>query len=604
MHHLDLIILCGIVVAGFICQWLAWRLKVPAILFLLIAGIAGGPVLGWIKPDELLGELLVPFVSIAVAVILFEGALTLKFAELRGHGAVVRNLVSVGVVVTWIVSGLAAYVVLGWDLYLAALFGAIVTVSGPTVIMPLLRTVRPKAPVSGILRWESILIDPLGAILGLLVFEFVVASQASTGFVQALSTLFVMAFGGTLVGAVGGYLYGLAIRHRTIPDYLRDFSALAAVLVVFAAAEWIRSESGLLAVTVMGVWLANMRDVELEDVLGFKESLTLLLVAGLFIVLAARLDIDALMAIGWGAVVVLFILQLLAGPVRAILSSVGGGLSWREQAFLGWVFPRGIVAAAISSLFALRLEADGFAGADRLVPLVFTIIIGTVVIQSLTAGLMARLLRVAEPAPNGVLIVGANRAALAFAEALHKAGLAVMVADSHWANVQKARMLGIRTFFGSAVSSYAESHMDLAGIGNLVAMSRRAGLNELACVKYARDFGRDHVFTVGDHRKDQHEKHGISGEQIGRLLFGGEQRLADLLNLLGGNHEIRVTELSEAFGAEQHREQYPEQRLMFAVDPDGKLHLPVADGEIRPEERWKVAALVPARDDDNGERRD
>lgn len=593
MHAHDVVTFCGILAAGFACQWLAWRVRVPAILFLLLTGILAGPVFGLLDPDALLGDLMVPIVSVAVAIILFEGSLTLEFSELRGHGAVVRNLVTFGVVITWVASGLAAHYLLGWDIYLAALFGAIVTVSGPTVVMPLLRTVRPVESVGSILRWEAILIDPLGAILGLLVFDFIVASQATEGLLQAVITVTVMVAAGTSIGAIGGYLLGIAIRRRTIPDYLRPYAGLAAALAVFAAADAVRGESGLLAVTIMGIWLANMRDVHLDDVLSFKESLTLVLVASLFILLAARLDLGDLWVIGWGAVGVLLTLQLIAGPVRALLCSIGSPLSLRERLFLGWVFPRGIVAAAISALFALRLEQNGYAGANSLVPLVFTIIIGTVVIQSLSTGVIAKVLKVAQPPPTGVLIVGANLAARTVAKGLQDAGLRVVVADTHWASIRDARMLGIETFFGSAVSGYAEDNIDLAGIGNLLAMSRRPGLNELACTRYADEFGRDHVFTLRSHGEGEHDKHKVSGETVGRTLWGGARTVEELLVSLHKGGTLKLTELTDEFGFDEYRQQHPESTPVFAIDAAKKIRFPVEDEPFTPGTGWIVSSLIP-----------
>ena len=593
MHGHEVLILCGIVVAGFICQYLAWRVRLPAILFLLIAGLVGGPLLGWVDADALFGDLLVPIVSIAVAIILFEGSLTLKVSELGGHGMVVRNLVTVGVIITWVTAGLSAYYLLGWDPYLSALFGAIVTVSGPTVVVPLLRAVRPTHSVGSVLKWESILIDPLGAILGLLVFEFVVASQASEGLQQALLTLAIMVLAGTAAGAIGGYLLGLALRKRQIPDFLREFGALAAVLLVFACAEAIRGESGLLAVTVMGVWIANMRDVDIEDVLGFKENLTLLLVSGLFILLASRLNVEALMAVSGGALGVLLILQFVAGPLRAFVSSIGSEMQLRERLFLGWVFPRGIVAAAISALFALRLERNGYEGASNLVPIVFAVIIGTVVIQSLSTRVVAKLLGVSEPEPTGVLVVGANRLAIALAKAIMDAGLRVVIADSRWASIRNARMHGIPTYYGSPVSGYADSNLDITGVGNLLAVSQRAGLNELACIRYAREFGRDHVFTLGDVGTDRHEKHKVSGEQVGRVLFEGKTALRDLSTELGRGAEFKTTVLREEFDFDAYKAMNPESRIVFAIDSAGKIRFPVSDEALEPTVGWSVTSLIP-----------
>lgn len=595
MHANDLALICGVIAAGFACQWLAWRAKVPAILFLLLTGVAAGPILGVLDADALFGDLLVPVVSIAVAIILFEGSLTLRFRELRGHGTVVTNLVTFGAVITWVVAGLAAWAILGWDPYLAALFGAIVTVSGPTVVMPLLRTVRPNASVASVLRWEAILIDPLGALLALVVFEFIIAAQASEGMLHALRTFGVALAAGSVLGAAGGQLLGMAIRARKIPDFLRNYAGLAAALAIFAAAEAVRGESGLLAVTVMGVWLANMRQVELQDVLSFKESLTLVLVAGLFIVLAARLDVSKLYTLGSGALLVFAVIQLIGGPLRIFFSALNSKLNLREKCFLGWVFPRGIVAAAISSIFALRLEERGMQDADSLVPLVFMIIIGTVVLQSISARPMARWLHVAEPSPTGVLIVGANRAAIMIAEALRDLDIRVLITDSHWASIREARMRGINTFYGSAVSGYSDDNLQLTGLGNLLAMSRRPGLNELACMRFSHDFGRDHVFTVKSVQEGEHGKHKVSGESIGRVLFNGELSLEKLIGKVLEGHEIVLTELTDEYSFDAYQEAQADSVFVFFLDPRGRVRFPVGDEKVTPGPDWKVAALRKPR---------
>ncbi len=585
--------LCGIVFVGLICQWTAWRLKVPAILFLLLAGIAAGPVFGLLDSQALLGDLLTPFVSIAVAIILFEGSLTLKLPEIRGHGSVVRNLVTAGVVVSWVCGGLAAYLILGLDPYLAALFGAIVTVSGPTVVMPLLRSIRPSTTVASVLRWESILIDPIGAILALLVFDVILAVQGSADIVHVAKALAAIIVVGTGAGIAGGQLLGLAFRHRLIPDLLREYTALGFVLAVFALAEALQSESGLLAVTLMGIWVGNMKHVEIEDVLSFKETVTVLLISGLFIILAAQLDLGALMSLGGGALAILAVLQFAAGPLRAFISSAGSTLSFRERLFVGWVFPRGIVAAAISSLFALRLGEIGYPGADVLVPLVFSIIIGTVIIQSVTAKPVANLLGVSAPEPTGVLVVGANQVARLVAKSLHDAGKTVVVADSHWASIRKARMLGLPVFYGSPVSRYAEDNLDLAGIGTLLATSRRPGLNELACTRFAADFGRDHVFVISNRSEASHEKHAVSGATAGRVLFDGDQTIDALLARIRKGEQSKTTELSDEYGYAKYLEEHPERLILFVIDNQGLVRFPVHDADFAPVTGWRVVALAP-----------
>ncbi|MEL7184989.1 MAG: sodium:proton antiporter [Pseudomonadota bacterium] len=588
----DFLVLSGILVAGFACQWIAWRIKLPSILLLLVTGMALGPWLGWLQPERVFGDLLEPIVSLAVAVILYEGALTLKLSEIRGHGKVVRNLVTVGVVITWIIATVSARWLLGWDLLLAALFGAVVTVSGPTVILPLIRSIRPTKAVSNVLRWEGILVDPLGAILAVLVFDFIVVTQTAATTTQLYTTFGLIVAGGTILGVAAGQLFAIVLRKHWLPDYLRDYAALAMVILVFAVAESMAHESGLLAVTVMGVWQANLKNLDLDDILDFKESLTLVLVASLFIVLAARIDFDALLALGGGAIGILLILQILAGPARALACSIGSELRWQERLFLGWIFPRGIVAAAVSALFALRLESMGYPGAEKLVPLVFTVILGTVVIQSLSGRVVANGLGIANPEPNGVLIVGANQLALFYANALHKTGHRVLVASMSWDGISKARMAGIPVFYGSAVSSYAERHMDLLGLGKLLAISYRPGLNELACVKFRYEFGRNSVYTIRQDDERGHEKHQISGEAAGSLLFGGEKSMTDMKSIISGTVDTATTELTDNYSFADYLEDHPNRIVLFVTTSDNRIEF-VTDASgtgIGPGDR--VTALI------------
>lgn len=591
----QLLTLSGILVVGFFCQWIAWRIKLPSILFLLFAGIMLGPTLGWLNPDAVFGELLEVFISLAVAVILYEGSMTLKFSEIRGHGAVVRNLVTLGVGITWLVATLAAKYILGWETMLAALFGAIVTVSGPTVIAPLLRSIRPTRTLASIFRWEGILVDPVGAILAVLVFDFIIVSQTAAGVEHVFATFGIIVITGAVLGALAGYAFSIALRRHWLPDYLRDYAALAIVLFVFALSETVESESGLLAVTVMGVWQANMRDIDLEDILDFKESLTLVLVAGLFIVLAARIEFRELGALGIGAIGLLLTLQLVAGPLRALVCSIGSNLNLRERLYLGWLFPRGIVAAAVSALFALRLENANFPGADKLVPLVFIVIVGTVIIQSLSGRLVARWLGVIDPEPNGVLVVGANPVALTYAEALHKAGRRVLVASMGWDGVSQARMKGLPVYYGSPVSDYAERHLELIGLGHLLALSHRPGLNELACVKYRYEFGRKSVYTMPQKEEKSHQKHQISGERAGRVLYDGAHSISEMAQIISGNVEIKSTEITSEFTVDDYCTSYPERVPLFVTTASGRLQFPTDKDKVTASEGSVITALVPVR---------
>ena len=466
--------LAAIGVLGIGCQWLSWWARLPAILFLLIIGIIAGPVFGFINPDKLFGELLFPIISLSVAVILFEGSLTLKFEEIRGLGHTVRNLITIGAIITWFVIAISAHYLLNFSFELAFLFGAVVIVTGPTVIIPMLRAVRPNAKITNVLRWEGIVIDPLGALLAVLVFDFIISGQQNYAVSSAVLTFSKIIFFGSLIGFVCGWVLGELLRKHLIPQYLRNVITLIVVFAVFVLSDIIEHESGLLAVTIMGMTMANMKDMDIDDILDFKESLSLLLISGLFIILAARIEFYQLIEIGWPALGVLAIAMLVARPLSVFVSSIGSDLTLSEKLIISWIGPRGIVAAAVSALFAIKLEKEGFPDAGLLVPLTFLIIIGTVVIQSATSKYLAAFLKVREPPPTGVLIIGAGNVARAIGKALQQHGFKVVLTDSTWENTSLARMEGLDTYYGNPISEHADRNLNLLGLGKVLAMSGRA----------------------------------------------------------------------------------------------------------------------------------
>jgi NhaP-type Na+/H+ or K+/H+ antiporter len=385
--------LAAVLVLGVGAQWLSWRLKQPSILPLLILGIVAGPVTGLLEPDRMFGDLLFPMVSLGVALVLFEGGLTLRLRDLRGHGTAVTNLVSWGALLNWLLIAAGSHYIAGLPGDMAMLFAALVIVTGPTVINPLLRTMRAENGVSQVLKWEGILIDPVGALLAVLVFQYLLTGQGSL-------LLFAESIGaGTITGIAGAWTLGQVLKRHWVPEYLLNVLTLAWVVLVFAGSDALAHESGLLAVTIMGVMLANMRDVVVSDILSFKESLSILIISMLFVILGARVDPRAIIDTGWQGVTVLLVV-LAARPVVVWLSTLGSSYSWQQKALIAWVAPRGIVAAAVSSLFAIRLEETGHAGASTLVALTFLVIIATVLLQSVSAKPVTRALGSLKPSPT------------------------------------------------------------------------------------------------------------------------------------------------------------------------------------------------------------
>ena len=577
-----------------VSQWIAWWLRLPAILFLLVSGLVAGPAFHLVQPDKLFGDLLFPFVSLSVGVILFEGAMTLKFRDLAGTGSTVRNLVTFGALVTWFITSLAAYYLMHFDIKLAFLFGALVVVTGPTVVVPMLRSVRPKPKIANILRWEGILIDPLGALLAVLAFDFYVSVETATAF-RAIA----LHFGEIVsVGAVLGISAGLALaqllKRYWIPDYLRSVITLLLVFVVFALAEAVNAESGLLAVTVFGITLANVPDVEIDDILDFKESLSLLLISALFIILAARIDPARLLAAGAGTVALLAVVMFVARPVAVFLSTLGSDLTWREQTLVAWIGPKGIVCAAVASLFELRLEAMGIQQAGLFVPMVFMIIIGTVAIQSLSAKYVAAWLGVRDPAPTGLLIAGAGEVARAIGKALRDLDFKVTLTDSDYENIRAARMEGLDTFYGNPVSDHADRHMDLSGLGRLLAMSGHANQDVLTIMNFRSVFGANNVYELPTSAEQAvAAKHTVAGRYRGKRLFGEEINYNRLAGWLRRGAEIKATTLTEQFGFEEfvaaNEGRYV---LLFGVDASGRLRVFTGDKDLEPVADWIIVSLI------------
>jgi len=585
--------LSGVALVSLVCQLTAWRLRLPAILFLLLAGILLGPVFGLLQPDAFLGDLLFPLVSVCVALILFEGSLTLKFEQLKETGSVVRRLVTVGALVTWGVITAACHWLIELDLALSALFGALVVVTGPTVVVPMLRTLRATQRISKVLRWEGILIDPIGALLAVLVYEWIVAQSAGgNGFSAGLWIFVEVIAVGAIAGVAGGALMATALRRHWIPEYLEVLASLALVLVAFTVSNELVHESGLLTVTVMGIWLANAKGVDIEEILVFKEHLSVLLISGLFILLAARVDLGALLALGWPALALLAVIQFVARPLAVWVSSIGSELTWNERALVAWIGPRGIVAAAVSALFALRLEKAGYEDAALVSALTFAVIIGTVVFQSATARRMAQLLGVTEPERRGVLLIGANAVARSLAEVLQKLEVPLLIVDTHWDSIRQARMKGLRTLRGNPLSTHFDDNLDLAGLGTLVTLTPERERNALLNKHFQRDFPAHRIFSVRNERSGANERLQISSAHEGLLMGAEGMTFSKLSSLISQGARFKATTLSEGFGFEQWQQEAGKNRVpMLALTPERRVRVFSPAQKLEPVADWTVIYL-------------
>lgn len=564
--------LAGIIILGIFAQWFAWRVKIPAILPLIVIGLLVGPLSTLFTADgsKLIspifqvagenevgrglfpGESLFYFVSLAIGVILFEGGLTLQFREVRETQRSILRLISLGSLITFVGGGLAAHYImdLGWSI--SFLFAGLIIVTGPTVIAPILQNIPLNRNVSTVLKWEGILIDPLGALVAVLVFEFISSTDHGIGFTgEALRTFVqIVIYGGTL-GFLAGYALFHIIKRELVPHYLLNVFILAYVLFIFVLSDQLAHESGLLAVVVMGLVLANKDVPRIKEILSFKESLSVLLISILFILLAANMNMSELRLLteDWRPLALFGCVILVLRPLSVFISTARGNLSVNEKLFISWVGPRGIVAAGIASLFGLKLAADGVPGAEYITPLVFMIVLGTVLINATTARLVARLLKVIQDTSSGVLVLGANDFAITISEYLKEQGREVFLVDSNSSNIRRARERGLRGIVGNIYNSDLSDEYDLLDVGYMLALTGSNDVNSYAINRYEDIFGERgahrlitaeemkspgatadnvHIFSHTDDFINLSEAHREAGEIHERELYS-QRELLDLL---------------------------------------------------------------------------
>ncbi|HET6384062.1 MAG TPA: cation:proton antiporter [Armatimonadota bacterium] len=593
-QHL-LVGITGILALGVGAHWIAWRLRLPPILLLLTVGVVAGPVTGFIHPRALLGNLLTPIVSSSVALILFEGGLRLKVSELARIGNVVRNLVLIGATVTWIVTALAARYVLRLDDGLAILVGAILVVSGPTVIAPLLRYVRPSTTIASVLRWESILIDPLGAVLAVLVYEALALGPIEQATARAAAIFIRIIFAGVVVGAGGAVMMIQPLKRYWIPDFLQNAVTLAAVVGVFTASNVLARDSGLLAVTIMGITLANQKQAPVRHIMEFKESLSILLVSSLFIVIASELKYRDFRYIGLRSLLFLAILILVARPLAVAISTIRSSLNWRERLYLACMCPRGVVAASVMSVFALRLAGPGDTQAAQLVPLAFVVVMGTVIIYGLAAAPMAHALKLALPNPQGTLIAGAGPVAQAIARSVHEQGFPTLLVDTNRANVNDAQLSGIPAYYGSILSEDLVDRIEMHGIGRLLALTSNDEVNSLAALHFIEIFGRAAVFQLPPQHTDESRRQSVAPHLRGRLLFGEGCTHAWLREQLEAGGVIKTTALTEAFDYRAFQARHGGAAVpLFLVSEGGSLNVFTTDQPLTPRPGQSIISLIPS----------
>ena len=497
--------LAGIIILGILAQWVAWKFKIPAILPLILIGLLVGPIAAaylsedgskWIEPiwngekGLFPGEGLYYFVSLAISIILFEGGLTLKRSEIKNVGPVITKLITVGAAITFFGAGILAHYIfhLSWDL--SFLFAGLIIVTGPTVITPILRNIPLKKDISTVLKWEGILIDPIGALVAVLVFEFISVGGGGGFTKTALIEFGKILLFGTTFGFTFAHALAFAVNKRLIPHYLLNVVSLSAVLLVFVESELFAHESGLLAVVVMGMVLGNGKLNNIKELLYFKESLSVLLISILFILLSANINIEDLMLLyTWKTASLFAIVVFVLRPLAVFVSTFKSKLKLNEKLFISWVGPRGIVAAGIASLFGSKLIKQGVEGAEYITPLVFMIVLGTVLLNATTARVFAKLVGVFLKKSDAILFVGASNPARLIASFLKAKGKRIILIDSNKNFVQQALDDDLEAFKVDVYDDELTDNIELNDVGYLIALTGSDMVNKHAINKFSPVFG-------------------------------------------------------------------------------------------------------------------
>ncbi|MGB2225826.1 MAG: cation:proton antiporter [Polaribacter sp.] len=504
--------LAGIIIFGILAQWVAWKFKIPAILPLILIGLLVGPVAAtflsedgtkWIEPiwngtkGLFPGDGLYSFVSLAISIILFEGGLTLKRNEIKNLGPVITKLITLGAAITFFAAGLAAHFIFGLSWQISLLFSALIIVTGPTVITPILRNIPLKKEVSAVLKWEGILIDPIGALVAVLVFEFI-SVGGDSGFTKtALIEFGKIILFGTTFGFTFAHALAFAINKKLIPHYLLNVVSLSTVLLVYVESDIFAHESGLLAVVVMGMVLGNSQLKNIKELLYFKESLSVLLISILFILLAANINFKELMLLyTWKTAALFGAVVFLIRPLAVFLSTAKSKLKFNEKLFISWVGPRGIVAAGIASLFGGKLLKMGVPGSEYITPMVFMIVLGTVLLNATTARLFAKLVGVFLKSSDAIMFVGASNAAQLIASYLKDKGKRVILIDSNQHFIQQALDADLEALRVNVYDDDLADNIELNDVGYLLAISGSDAVNQHALQRFSTDFGEHGAYKL------------------------------------------------------------------------------------------------------------
>ncbi len=552
-----LVSLALIPVLGILGQWIAWRTRLPSIIVLLFLGFLAGPILSILDTDLVFGDILYPLVSLLVSVIVFEGGLNLRIRDLKNIGASLFRLVLIAPLITISLMFFFTHFILGVSYELSLMFSALMVITGPTVIIPLLRHIKVSPKISSLIRWEGILIAPIGTFLIVLVYQSVFISTEHVLKITVLILIKTMAVS-TFIGLLGAYIIILCFKRQWVPDFLQELITLVMVFTTFIGSNFVQQDSGILTVVLMGIILANQQQISLQHVKVFKENLRILSISTLFIVLSSRLIFDDLISLlDLKHFLYLLSLIFIVRPVATFLSLVRTKLAFKERLLMAWIAPRGIVTASIASLFALRLVNLGVPQAETLVPLTFLVLIFTVVVYGFSLNPFIRMIKLEDNEKVGILIVGANKISVSIARLMSTIdNLDVTVVDSNRKRVQYARVDGVKALHTSVFSPRVLEDMQLGAYQYLLSLTENDEVNSLACIQYSEIVGPTHVFRFPPTSLNAPQAEGLKMVELGHNITNADFHY--FLSVFENNDSFRLINIIDTISMAEFNSQYGE----------------------------------------------
>ncbi len=587
------IMLIGLLGIG--AQWAAWRFRIPAIVLMSATGLLMGPVFGIINPEADFGELYGPIISAAVAIILFEGSLNLNFKELRGLGRPVFRISTVGAFIAWILGSLTAHYIAGLSWAVAFVIGGLFIVTGPTVIMPLLRQSKLKPRPAKILKWEGIIVDPIGALLAVFAFEIISYLTSHNPDGTALLLFFAASIFAAIFGWACGRGIGWMFESGHMPEFLKSPAIFVVVIACFTVADIVMHETGLLSVTAMGITLANMGINSVADMRHFKENMSILLISAIFIMLTASLKVDTLLHIFSPNIIGYVLLMMFAvRPLSIFLSTFKTDLSLNEKLLVGWIAPRGIVALTVSSYFAAILTDAGYQDASILTTLTFGLVIFTVIAHGFSIRWLAKKLHLSMEGRPGTLIIGSNPFTVELAKSLQKAKAPVIIVDGSWERLRYARKEGVPFYHGEMLSEQTEYNLDTIPYEYLLAATDFHSYNSLVCTTFMPEYGRTNVFKASPFTQGDGDSNDIVSKVGGRVLFNDKVTIDSLNDKIYNGYIFRQTAITAQYTYKQYVEEKDKQTVfLYFIKPSGQIRFYAEEMKVTPAAGDIVVSLTP-----------